>query len=431
MENLMDREAVDININAEKELAIEVRNISKRYRIGIADEKQDTLAAQVWHLLTAPFRNFKRLIQLKKFKKDDTEGINWALKDVSFQVFRGEVLGIIGHNGAGKSTLLKVLSRITEPTEGEIHIHGRVSSLLEVGTGFHPELSGRENVYMNGTILGMTKKEIDKKFDDIVAFSGIGKYLDTPVKFYSSGMKVRLAFSVAAHLDPEILIIDEVLAVGDAEFQNKCLGKMNEVASSGRTVLFVSHNMAAVKSLCPRGILLKNGELVYDGIMADVLEKYLIKAHEKKDRGISNGFHLQPFSLTSTNNHFISKSNLKINGCISGRCQDEVPYLLIYFTSQSSQERIFLMSSRLSEIKLEKFDSKLEFKIDIKNLNLMPALYFVNVKLSNLSGKPLAFWENCAEIEVFPDEDLANLTLPAIAHRGYLNCKSTWQVESN
>jgi len=271
----MDREAIDIKINAEQELAIDVRNISKRYRIGIADKKQDTLAAQIWYLLTAPLRNFKRLVQLKKFKEDDTEGINWALKDVSFQVFRGEVLGIIGHNGAGKSTLLKVLSRITEPTDGEIHIHGRVSSLLEVGTGFHPELSGRENVYMNGTILGMTRKEIDRKFDDIVEFSGIGKYLDTPVKFYSSGMKVRLAFSVAAHLDPEILIIDEVLAVGDAEFQKKCLGKMNEVASSGRTVLFVSHDMGAVKQLCSRLLLLKNGELIKEGSVDDILGHYM------------------------------------------------------------------------------------------------------------------------------------------------------------
>ncbi|MEQ8573833.1 MAG: polysaccharide ABC transporter ATP-binding protein [Fulvivirga sp.] len=229
----------------------------------------------MWYLLTAPLRNFKRLIQLKKFKEDDTEGINWALKDVSFQVFRGEVLGIIGHNGAGKSTLLKVLSRITEPTDGEIHIHGRVSSLLEVGTGFHPELSGRENVYMNGTILGMTRKEIDRKFDDIVEFSGIGKYLDTPVKFYSSGMKVRLAFSVAAHLDPEILIIDEVLAVGDAEFQKKCLGKMNEVASSGRTVLFVSHDMGAVKQLCSRCLAVGNGQIVFNGQTDKTVTHYL------------------------------------------------------------------------------------------------------------------------------------------------------------
>src|SRR5262249_28346776 len=183
----------------------------------------------------------------------------WALKDVSFDVKKGEVVGIIGRNGAGKSTLLKVLSRITEPTTGRVRIRGRVASLLEVGTGFHPELTGRENVYLNGAILGMTREEIKRKFDEIVAFAEIEKFLDTPVKRYSSGMYVRLAFAVAAHLEPEILIVDEVLAVGDFEFQRRCLGKMNAVAHSGRTVLFVSHNMTAIEELCSRSILLKNG----------------------------------------------------------------------------------------------------------------------------------------------------------------------------
>src|SRR5258706_10935567 len=186
----------------------------------------------------------------------------WALKDVSFEVRRGEVLGIIGRNGAGKSTLLKILSRITEPSEGRVSIKGRVASLLEVGTGFHPELTGRENIYLNGAILGMGRVEIKRKFDEIVAFSEIEKFLDTPVKRYSSGMYVRLAFAVAAHLEPELLIVDEVLAVGDAQFQKKCLGKMKDVAGRGRTVLFVSHNIGAVRTLCSTGILLKNGSLV-------------------------------------------------------------------------------------------------------------------------------------------------------------------------
>jgi lipopolysaccharide transport system ATP-binding protein len=194
---------------------------------------------------------------------------------VSFEIKKGDVVGIIGRNGAGKSTLLKVLSRITEPTSGRAVIHGRVSSLLEVGTGFHAELSGRENVYLNGTILGMTKREIDRKFDEIVSFSGVEKFLDTPIKHYSSGMKVRLAFAVAAHLEPEILIIDEVLAVGDAEFQQKCLGKMHGVAHSGRTVLFVSHNTGALRSLCERGILLEGGRCVMDGPLNQVLDRYL------------------------------------------------------------------------------------------------------------------------------------------------------------
>ena len=202
----------------------------------------------------------------------------WALQDVSFEVKEGEVLGIIGRNGAGKSTLLKILSQVTTPTSGEIKIKGRIASLLEVGTGFHPELTGRENVFLNGAILGMTKAEIRKKFDEIVAFSGIEEFIDTPVKRYSSGMYVRLAFAVAAHLEPEILIVDEVLAVGDAEFQKKCLGKMGEAAKGGRTVLFVSHNMTAVQSLCRRALMLAGGQLIADDAVAPVVTRYLREA---------------------------------------------------------------------------------------------------------------------------------------------------------
>ena len=199
----------------------------------------------------------------------------WALKDVSFDINRGEVVGIIGRNGAGKSTLLKILSEITEPTEGRVEIHGRVGSLLEVGTGFHPELTGRENVYLNGAILGMKRAEIERKFDEIVAFAEVEKFIDTPVKHYSSGMYLRLAFAVAAHLEPEILIVDEVLAVGDAAFQKKCLGKMAGVAKEGRTVLFVSHNMPAITRLCERAILLDEGRLLQDGVSHQVVKAYL------------------------------------------------------------------------------------------------------------------------------------------------------------
>ncbi len=209
----------------------------------------------------------------------------WALRDVSFDVRDGEVLGIIGANGAGKSTLLKILSGITEPSSGRAVIHGRVASLLEVGTGFHSELTGRENIYLNGTILGMKKVEIDRKFDEIVAFSGVERFIDTPVKRYSSGMKVRLGFAVAAHLDPEILLIDEVLAVGDASFQRKCIGKMGEVARGGRTVLFVSHNMAAVSILCNRAILLRDGMVAQVGEASDVVSDYLANAGGGTGRG--------------------------------------------------------------------------------------------------------------------------------------------------
>ena len=254
---------------------IVAENISKRYRLGLHEKASDTLAGEILNTLKTPLRNFKRLASLSNFKDHD-ESVFWALKDISFEVKRGEVLGIIGRNGAGKSTLLKILSRITDPTTGSIEIQGRVASLLEVGTGFHPELTGRENIYMNGTILGMRRREIDLKFDEIVEFSGVGKFIDTPVKFYSSGMKVRLGFAVAAHLEPEILIVDEVLAVGDTEFQSRCIGKMQDVTQNqGRTVLFVSHNMGAISQLCKKGALLLDGKLQYMGSVDGAVQKYL------------------------------------------------------------------------------------------------------------------------------------------------------------
>jgi len=252
---------------------IKIEGISKSYRLGKL-ERPDTLGEQVKNVLTYPIKNFKRIAGLSDHSKFQTN-LLWALNDVSLEIAEGEVLGIIGHNGAGKSTLLKILSRITEPTAGAITINGRVSSLLEVGTGFHPELTGRDNVFMNGTLLGMRRREIQEKFDEIVSFSGVERHIDTPVKYYSSGMTVRLAFSVAAHLEPEILIIDEVLAVGDASFQQKCLSKMEGVAGEGRTVLFVSHNMAAVRSLCSKAVLLEQGEIKSLGAPQDVISDYL------------------------------------------------------------------------------------------------------------------------------------------------------------
>ncbi len=257
---------------------ITVENLSKLYRIGMKEQGHKTFREAIVDSLMMPLNNLKRLNQLTDFKdendEDFHEDILWALKNISFDVKEGEVLGIIGRNGAGKSTLLKILSRITEPTKGDIHIYGRVSSLLEVGTGFHPELTGRENIFLNGAILGMRKWEIKKNFDAIVAFAEIEKFLDTPVKRYSSGMYVRLAFAVAAHLEPEILIVDEVLAVGDVDFQKKCLGKMGEVAKGGRTVLFVSHNMPMVSSLCDKCILLEKGSVSQYGQTKQVIDFY-------------------------------------------------------------------------------------------------------------------------------------------------------------
>jgi lipopolysaccharide transport system ATP-binding protein len=270
----------------------------------------------------------------------------WALRDVSFEVKRGEVLGIIGRNGAGKSTLLKILSRITEPSAGRVTIKGRVASLLEVGTGFHPELTGRENIYLNGAILGMTRAEIRKKFDEIVAFAEIEKFLDTPVKRYSSGMYVRLAFAVAAHLEPEILVVDEVLAVGDVEFQRKCLGKMSEVAGGGRTVLFVSHNIGAIRRLTPRCLLLEQGRIRLDAPVAQAAEHYMAQAAEGVDGGVfvrdeptpaSRPFYVRQVTTrrepgAAPINHFNCDQSLSI--CIDYSATRRVPGLYGYINLQ-------------------------------------------------------------------------------------------------
>jgi lipopolysaccharide transport system ATP-binding protein len=250
-------------MTANSDIAIRIRGLGKAYRIVQGQEKHTTLGEAIAHRIRHPFQRLER----ETF---------WALKDVDLDIKKGDVVGIIGRNGAGKSTLLKILSRITEPTTGEVDLYGRVGSLLEVGTGFHPELTGRENIFLNGAILGMKRREILRQFDAIVEFAGVEKFLDTPVKRYSSGMYVRLAFAVAAHLNPEILLVDEVLAVGDAEFQKKCLGKMKEVSTQqGRTVLFVSHNMAAVEGLCDKGVVLRSGEVAFNGSSQHAVASYL------------------------------------------------------------------------------------------------------------------------------------------------------------
>lgn len=259
---------------------IEVRKLSKQYRLGHVVNRTTTARELMMSAITAPLKRGNNT-------KKEAPAFFWALRDINFDVEAGQIVGIIGANGAGKSTLLKILSRITDPTEGSVTLRGRMASLLEVGTGFHPELTGRENIFLNGAVLGMRNAEIKEKFDEIVAFAEIDKFLDTPVKHYSSGMSVRLGFAVAAHLQPEILIVDEVLAVGDMAFQKKCIGKMSEVSKSGRTVLFVSHNMAAVENLCERGIMLKNGNLIYDGDVKSAVAKYLANSNRAGD-GVSH-----------------------------------------------------------------------------------------------------------------------------------------------
>jgi ABC-type polysaccharide/polyol phosphate transport system ATPase subunit len=257
------------------DIAIRVENLSKRYHIGGRQEKYRTIRESITDAAAAPLRRIRSVMRGEASIAN--KGEIWALKDVSFEVKRGEVVGIIGRNGAGKSTLLKLLSRIMEPSGGHAAIYGRVGSLLEVGTGFHPELTGRENIYLNGAILGMSRVDVERKFDEIVYFADVEQFVDTPVKHYSSGMYLRLAFAVAAHLEPEILLVDEVLAVGDVEFQKKCIGKMDAVASEGRTVLFVSHNMATIQALCSRGLLLNQGKVLQDGMMRSCVEEYFYR----------------------------------------------------------------------------------------------------------------------------------------------------------
>jgi lipopolysaccharide transport system ATP-binding protein len=299
----------------DQELVLKVENVSKQYRLGAVGTGtlQDDLK-RWWYRIRGKEDPFLKVgVENDRSKKTDDKYV-WALKDINFEVKKGEVLGIIGKNGAGKSTLLKLLSKVADPTTGSVKYKGRIAALLEVGTGFHPELTGRENIFLNGAVLGMQKKEIAAKVDEIIEFSGIAQYVDTPVKRYSSGMKVRLGFAVAAHLEPDILIVDEVLAVGDAEFQAKCIGKMQDVAGEGRTVLFVSHNMASVKNLCKTGIVLQNGKVVYNGSAEDAVTHYLsgnmlekdVKLVDRTDRIGNNKFKFIDIKFKDLNNNYVS-----------------------------------------------------------------------------------------------------------------------------
>src|SRR3989454_170633 len=296
------------------EVVIRAENLGRKYVIGhqAEDGRYVALRNVLMHNVRGMWQKTKDLVRGEAIVQGDSVEKIWALRDINFEIRQGEVVGIIGHNGSGKSTLLKILSRITEPTEGRVSIRGRVSSLLEVGTGFHPELTGRENIFLNGAILGMTRAEIKKKFDEIVAFAEIEKFLDTPVKRYSSGMYVRLAFAVAAHLEPEILVVDEVLAVGDAEFQKKCLGKMQDVsAKEGRTVLFVSHNLAAITELCERAIWLDKGAINFEGLSRAVVARYLHTSRAKRPTWTRSGSEFSDSPIVVDAIHVASAGNDK------------------------------------------------------------------------------------------------------------------------
>lgn len=328
------------------DIAIKVENISKKYQIG-ENKTYPTLRDKLMEL---PNRLFKGPKKIKEF---------WALKDVSFEVKKGEVVGIIGRNGAGKSTMLKILARITEPTSGKVTMYGRVASMLEVGTGFNPELTGRENIYLNGAIIGMTKREITQKFDEIVAFSGVEKFLDTPVKHYSSGMYVRLAFAVAAHLDADILLVDEVLAVGDAEFQKKCLGKMDDLAKSGRTVIFVSHNQSAIRELCTKCVYLKQGKIKTVAPSNVALTKYDNEGFDKENRSFSGPLKeiikIDKIIINgSSKNYILIMPNQKITIVINGRCSKDLMNMRITVSLYTNNIRLLSMHDADKNVVLSK-----------------------------------------------------------------------------
>jgi len=384
--------------------AITIDGISKCYQIGLRSEPYQTLRDALMSAIKSPFR---RLAGLRG--DGPAAGKFWALKDVSFDVQRGEVIGIIGRNGAGKSTLLKILSRITEPTEGNAKLKGRVASLLEVGTGFHPELTGRENVYLNGAILGMRKAEIDRKFDEIVAFAETEKFLDTPVKYYSSGMYVRLAFAVAAHLEPEILIVDEVLAVGDQEFQKKCMGRIQQVSQGdGRTVLFVSHNIGAIRKLCDRAVYLRGGKMVSVGAAEDVVTEYLNSAVTSDEKnllirprfpGIAaaiSGFACYP---GAGGEHVVSGGPVTFE--IEMVNPHSIPNAAVSVMFVSDQGyRVLAFSSRCEEGAIQLPSGKHVMRCNVDSLPLLEGRYHVDLEIFSGGERVADFVEHATSLDV-------------------------------
>ena len=403
---------------------IRVENLGKKYIIGRNREAErytalrDVIANGAKELVG----RFKHPADFKSQRSASEEF--WALKDVSFEIKQGDRVGIIGRNGAGKSTLLKVLSRITEPTTGDIRIKGRVASLLEVGTGFHPELTGRENIYLNGAILGMGRKEIQHKFDEIVAFAEVEKFLDTPVKRYSSGMYVRLAFSVAAHLEPEILIVDEVLAVGDAEFQKKCLGKMGEVGKEGRTVLFVSHNIGSIQQLCNRGILLGQGEILTLGTVNQVVDSYLQWSKREGSlpvRRAGNG------KITFAEFYTSNDSDIKTNVFSMGETlyvnfslvyEEEVrdPVIGIHIKNHLNEQlaHIINLDDGFHVHSPEK-KSRVRISVKVPRLFISPSEYYVELWVGEDMSSACDYISDCMTIEVIQGPSLKRLT-PYPAH---------------
>lgn len=375
------------------DLALSVRGLSKEYRIAHM--------AQHSRVTEAAFAALKSV-----FNRQEYETFK-ALDDVSFDVKKGDVVGVVGRNGAGKSTLLKVLSRITEPTAGEVRLYGKVGSLLEVGTGFHPELTGRENIYLNGSILGMRERDIDRQFDAIVDFAEVERFLDTPVKRYSSGMYVRLAFAVAAHLNPEILIVDEVLAVGDTQFQQKCLGKMKDVSSQeGKTVLFVSHNIAAVKALCNKGLLLANGKLLRQGSVDEVLAEYATRAPVAVQvrHGKSSKLQLVDMQINGAQTAVGDVDFLKpLEIELELDAQEPTPLCIPFFRWHDANGVILSEVWGPEEsVDFQRYDGRFSFRLALDRMSLMPGRYFIDFYLHDVAGKEVFSAPECVQLEVHP-----------------------------
>lgn len=417
---------------------IEVKNIGKKYNITHQRGGYIALRDVLMNVLKSPFKFLKS--KAKQAIGVETKEDFWALSGISFNVQKGEVIGIIGGNGAGKSTLLKILSQITPPTTGEIKIRGRVGSLLEVGTGFHPELTGRENIFLNGAILGMKKKEIAKKFDEIVTFAGIEKFLDTPVKYYSSGMYVRLAFSVAAHMEPDILIIDEVLAVGDAEFQKKCLGKMEDITKEdGRTILFVSHNMAAIQQLCQKCVLLENGSVKKIGETTEVIDYYLsaenksnpIPLKDRKDRrGNQN--------LKFTNCYFVNNEGIHTNQIVSGEnitlvmeyeCKKNVSVSNVVIGAvvvNENGQSLFICHNGLTKTDFGNVSGSGSFKCNLKKIPLTTGKYYINIRVIG-DEIELDYISNIFSFEVISVNFFGN---GSNIHIGQFYVEQEWKIQN-
>ena len=424
--------------------SIIAENISKQYRLGVVGMTSLNDDVQRWLAKLKgkedPFNKVGDVNNRSKALTENDSKFVWALRDVNFGINTGEVVGIIGKNGAGKSTLLKILSKVTEPTLGRLKYKGRLASLLEVGTGFHPDLSGRDNVFLNGAILGMKKQEISSKLDEIVEFSGVAKYIDTPVKRYSSGMYVRLAFSVAAHLEPEILVVDEVLAVGDIEFQDKCIGKMKDVAGEGRTVLFVSHNMAAIKSLCRRAIVMEHGSLAFDGAVSEGISRYLSGLNSGANNGIIQDRHRTIntgkvfYKTIAVNNpEFINgnviyfNSNISLSTSLNFEESIENVLFDVRVISSDGIEVLHTMNVYDNDfINIKR--GKVETSIEIEN-KLQPGKYFLTFGVHLSDGATLDFVEQVVEINVLNVGKDNQKGLMYDFKLGYYRPNTTWQIK--